>query len=78
MPEGLADGEDGVTEEKAVPVDCKTSEERSSKGTSTIESSSASGLTRRLSVARADPVDKVRLDRSLLHVGGTRTKITQT
>ena len=71
MPEGLADGDNGA-EENAMPTDAKArpSEERSSKGqeASMQESASASGLTRRLSVARADPVDKVKARSVALHV----------
>ena len=74
MPEGSADGDTGA-EEKSMPTDAKaqSSEERSSKGQEATmqESASASGLTRRLSVARADPVDKVKLARSLC-MSGTR------
>ncbi len=68
------EGEDGV-EDRRGPGHAgaaQPSEQTSSKGDggSALESRSASGLTRKLSVARADPVDKV----SALHAftSGTR------
>ena len=73
MPEGLADG-DNDAEEKSMPTDGKaqSSGERSSKGQDASMQESASGLTRRLSVARADPVDKVKARSFPLHVSCTR------
>ena len=64
MPEGSADGDNGA-EEKPMPTDAKaqSSEERSSKGQEASMQESASGLTRRLSVARAYPVEKVKIGR---------------
>jgi hypothetical protein len=61
MPKGSADGEDIYEERSKLGTASKPTNEVSSAGNGApaLESTSTSGITRRLSVARSDPLDKV-------------------